>query len=255
MLWEGTAGLKVAKAVDSASAKLTGEYVAPGESLQADAGGTVLVRNPDGTATLVRDTGSGFQLPGTFRANPRQAVVRFKGGETPATLAKELDLTIFATIRSSIEPLSQVTALEPNQAGKGAGNAGVDLSVTYRRNGDEPLAASVEVTYDPKLVHPAGAGDDLPGVKGVGAMLGNHTVYGVRVTDADGKPYTVGITSGVNQFDPTGKRFVMKMTLNLYPDKAAQGQGPPSVFTFWGTHARTVDLPALLKNVPLTTGK
>jgi hypothetical protein len=253
MLWEGTAGLKVAKAVDSASAKLTGEYVSPGESLQTDARGTVLVRNPDGTASLVRDTGSGFQLPGTFRANPRQAVVRFKAGETSATVAKVLDLTIFATIRSSIEPLSQAAGLEANQAGKGAGSAGVDLSVTYRRNGAEPLEASVEVTYDPKLVHPAGAGDDLPGVKGAGGMLGNHTVYGVRVTDADGKPYTLGITSGINQFDPTGKRFVMKMRLNLYPDK--DGQGPPTTVTFWGTHARTVDLPVLLKNVPLTVGK
>jgi hypothetical protein len=253
MLWEGTAGLRVAKAVDTASAKLTGEYVSPGESLQTDARGTVLVRNPDGTASLVRDTGSGFQLPGTFRANPRQAVVRFKGGETSATLAKELDLTVFATIRSPIEQLSQVTGLDANQAGKGAGNAGIDLSVTYRRNGAEPLVASVEVTYDPKLVHPAGAGDDLPGVKNAGGMLGNHTVYGVRVTDADGKPYTLGITSGTNQFDPTGKRFVMKMTLNLYPEK--NDQGPPTTFTFWGTHARTVDLPVILKNVPLSTGK
>jgi hypothetical protein len=245
----------VANATDAAGARLVAEASATGPSdvVRTMRDGMVLVRNADGSASLVRDTGNAFQLPGGFRPNVRQAVVRFKGAEKPAAELANLDLTLFATVRSPIEPLSRVVGLAPNQAGTGVGNADVELSVTCGRGDNDRLIAKVQLTYDPRAVHPATLSDELPVANGAGAGFDNHTVYGIRVTDAEGKPYTLGLTSGANQFDATGKRFVMKMTLELHPEK--QGQGPPSTITFWGNHARSVEVPVQLKNVPLLVGK
>ena len=41
----------------------------------------------------------------------------------------------------------------------------------------------------------------------------------------------------------------MTLTLELRPDR--DGSGPPATVTFWGTHARPVEVPVLLKDVPL----
>ncbi len=255
--WEATTGAKSLRATDSAGAKLTAEYasteVDPARAKKTGTG-TVLIRNADGSVTFVEDTGAAFQLANRFHPNIRQALICVKSGEQSPNKLKELELSLFATVRSPIEPLSRAADLQANRPASGVGNAGVDLSVTYSRDPNDRLVASVEVTYDPKVVHPAGVGDELPGAKaGAGGATGNFTVYGVRVTDAEGKPYILGLASGASQFDLTGKRVVLKLQLELHPNK--DGVGPPAVVTLWGTRARTVEVPVTLKDVLLTGGK
>ncbi|MBA4062180.1 MAG: hypothetical protein C0501_00415 [Isosphaera sp.] len=255
LAWEATTGVRVVRATDPAGGRLAaaGAVARTGEPVGAD--GVVLVGNPDGSAALVRDPGAVFELAGAFRPNVRQAVVRLapaeKGGPAPRE-AKELAVTLSATARTGVEPLCRVDGLEADKAGAAGGRDGADLSVRYAADRGR-FVASVELSYDPKAVHPAGAGDELPGVKGGGAGFGNHTVHGVRVTDAAGKPYTLGLRGGANQFDPTGRRVVMALTLELHPGR--DEIGPPAVVTFWGTAARPVEVAVVLKDVPLGGGK
>ena len=116
------------------------------------------------------------------------------------------------------------------------------------------LVANVTLNYDPKLVHPADVSTELAGVKGTTNLgFGNHTVYGILVTDKNGKPFGLGLRSGSNQFDGTGKRSVMKMTLELTHDRNATD--PPETITFWGSHTRQIEVPITLKDVPLSVGK
>jgi hypothetical protein len=248
--WDGTADLKVTRAL-AAGEKLAAEYVPmPKGNVVGKREGMVLIQNPDGSATWSRDTAA-FEVAGTLRPNARQALLRIKPGEKPVEVADELGVSLFAHVRSGVEPLAHARGLEPNKQVAGASSAGVELTVTYRKNGAGRLVASVELSFD-KAVQYAGVSDELPGAPGgAGAAVGNHTVHGIRIADADGKPYTLGLASGANQFDPTGKRVVMKLQLELHTNR--DGQGPPASATFWGTAVRGVEIPVTLRDVPLTS--
>jgi hypothetical protein len=177
--------------------------------------------------------------------------VRFKTDEKPVSTVKQLAIALFGTVRSGIEPLSRATGLEVNQQATGIGVDGVDFSVSYYKNLDGRLSADVTMAYDRGAVEPVGVGDELPGAKGGGPGRANHTVHGVRITDADGKPYTLGMIGGSSR--PDGGRQVMTLSLELHPDK--DGHGPPANATFWGSYARPVEVPVVLKDVPLSSGK
>ncbi len=252
--WEGTAATKVTRATDVTDAKLATEFTPiPTGDIRATGTGTVLIRNADGSVTLVKDTGSAFELPGGFKPNVRQAVIQFKPAEKTVNTAKELGLSLFATVRTGIEPLCQIRDLEPGKTATGSGPGGVEMSITYSTDTRGKLIATVEVAFDDKAVQVAGVGADLPGVRG-GAGFGNHSVSGIRVTDATGKPYTLGLISGGStRLDPTNKRLMHKLELELHPEK--EGHGPPSVVSFWGTHGKSVEIPVILKDVPLTGGR
>jgi hypothetical protein len=187
-----------------------------------------------------------------FKPNTRQVIVRLKPGEKSASAAKELGVTILGSVRSGPESLSRATGLEANRRATGAGVGSVDFTVSYSRDPNGRLSASVTVAYDSATVTAAGVGDELPGVKGGGPGRGNHTVHGVRITDADGKPFTLGLTSGQSRAAGNGRQ-AMDLNLELHPDK--DGQGPPSTATFWGTYAKPVEVPVILKDVPLSGGK
>jgi hypothetical protein len=253
LAWEGTTGAKVSKATDGTGGRLAWEFLPPDSAdVRRTPDGMVLVRNPDGTASFVRDPGAAFQLSGGFKPNTRQAVVRFKPDPKAAT-AKELVVSVAGTVRSGIEPLCQIRGLEANQQRTADGPGETTLAVTYGPNGAGGLTANVEVKYDPRVVQPVGVGDDLPEARGGGAGLGNQTIQGVRITDADGKPYTLGLSLGLTRRDPSGKRTTQILQLTLHADK--NGHGPPAVATFWGTHAKPVEVPATLADVPLVGGK
>jgi len=253
--WERTTGLKVSRATAADGSRLVADPVPvpdlQGEVIGRRGDGVIIVRNPDGTARVVRDTGE-FLLPGGFRPNPRQAVVRLKAGEKPATAAKELAVSVLGSARTRVEPLAIATGLELNKTVSASGAADVKLSITYQKGPDGKYRAEVELTYDARAVRPAGASDDLSGAR-VGGVAGNNTVHGVRVADADGKPYTLGLEGGANQFDPNGRRVVMKLQIGLHGAK--DGLGPPASATFWGTYSRPVEVAVSLPDVPLAGGK
>lgn len=251
--WEGTAATKVTRATDAAGTRIPAEYTpAPIPDQRTTGNGTVIIRNPDGSITVVKGTGSDFDGPGGFKPNVRQAMILFKPGDDAVKVAKELDVSLFAKVRTGMEPLCTVRGLEAGKTASDTGTSGVEISTSYGKNTEGKLVATVQLAYDVKAVTPAGVGDDLPGVRG-GAGFGNHSVFGLRVTDADGKPYTLGLISGTNQLAGPNNRLVRTLELELHREK--EGHGPPAIISFWGTHARAVELPVILKDVPLTAGK
>jgi hypothetical protein len=251
--WEGTTNTKLAKATGAGGAKLAWEYVPPdAPDVRRTADGVVMVRNPDGTASFVRDTGGAFQLPGGFKPNARQAVVRFKNAQNvPA--AKELTVSLVATVRTDPEQLCQVRGLALNKTATAGGPGGSELAVTLRPDGGGGFTAGVEVSYDPLDVQPIGVGDDLPdGVAGA-AGLGNGTVHGVRFTDAAGKPYVLGLSTGLTRRHPAGRRTALILQLTV---DAGKGKlGPPADATLWGSYLKPVDVGVTLEDVPLSGGK
>jgi hypothetical protein len=251
--WEGTTTAKLAKGTDAGGAKLAWEYVAPeSPDVRRTADGVIMIRNPDGTASFVRDTGGTFQLPGGFKPNARQVVVRFKNAENVAA-AKELTVSLAATVRTGPEQLCQVRGLALNKPATAGGPGGSELAVTLSPDGGGGFTANVEVSYDPLDVQPVGVGDDLPdGVAGA-AGLGNGTVHGVRFTDAEGKPYVLGLSTGLTRRHPSGKRTALILQLSI---DAAKGKlGPPTDATLWGSYLKPVDIAVTLQDVPLSGGK
>lgn len=249
--WESVSGVKVAMAADKTGARLVTDTSVPEPPpFQVSGGGVVIIRNPDGTAQVVRGEGS-LAGPG-FTPNGRQALVKFKPGERPIDVVKELGVTVFAKVGVGIEPLSRVAGLVENRAVTGVGVSGVELNATIRKNTDGRQVAHVTVAFDPAACIPATVQDRLTGLNR-GKAGHNYTVHGVRVTDADGKPFTLGLASGSTQFDPVRRWNVMTMQLELHPDK--DGQGPPEAVTFWGTYHRSVEIAVTLREVPLVGGK
>jgi hypothetical protein len=250
--WQAANSVKVSTATDATGMKLVSEpgLVAAPKVEPTSREGVIMVRNPDGSASFVRDA-PGFQLPAAFKPNVRQAVVRFKPGEKPASAVKELQVTLLATVRSAVEPLSQANGMEANKVVTGTGVPVVEMTANYRKGENGRWFVSVNLTHD-STVQAATLSDELIGVKG-GAMPGNQTVFGVRVTDADGRPFTLGLSGMHSGFEAFGKRTILQPTLELHPDKA--GQGPPTTVTFWGSYAKPVEVPVTLKDVPLTGGR
>jgi hypothetical protein len=257
--WQSINSSKVTTATDAAGTKLAAEpgvLATPRPARDGRDGivrdGVVMIRNADGSVTFVRDT-SGKQGASGFNPNPWQTIVRFKQGEKPSDVVKELNVTLFGTMRSGVEPLSQAGGLELNKSVTGTGVSAVEMHAKYQKDENGKWIATVTLNYDPTVLHPATLSDELAGVK-AGANPGNQTVFGIRVTDADSKPFILGLGGLSNSgFGAQGKQVCMQATLELYPDK--DGQGPPTTITFWGSYLKSVEVPVLLKDVPLSGGK
>jgi hypothetical protein len=249
--WEAITSVKVVKATDVADRLLVTETAVATASppFLVAADGVVIVRNPDGTARFIRGGVSGSDRGITL--NARQGLIQFKAEPRPE-LVKQLHLSLFGTVRTGIEPLSQATDLAANRVVNGVGIAGVDLRVSYGRSPAGQLTATVELSYDPKTVNPVGSGDPLPGTRGGSPSTGNNTIYGVCITDADGKPFVLGLTSGRHGMEPASQRMVVIATLELHGDR--EGNRVPARATFWGTHTQAIEVPVTLQNVPLPAG-
>ena len=254
--WIQTRGVTTAPATDGAGTVLMPEpaiVAAPPPPIAyrtrggGARGGLVVVRNPDGSARIVEESPAA-RAAGEYTPNSRQAVVRFKAGEKPVDVVNALDVSLLATVRSEIEPLSRAEIKDANTPASGAGVAPVELIARYGKGENGKLVANVTISYDRTTVQPAGVGAELPGTNGGGPGVGNHSVHGVRITDADGKPFTLGIVNGNGRSEPSG-REVMTLVLELHPDK--NGQGVPATATFWGTYAKPVEVPVVIKDVSL----
>ncbi len=258
LAWAATITTKVATALDAEGNRLATHFLLPTplKSPNMNRGDQlVVIRNADGTASFVRgpaDAGAGGL--GVFRPNLRQAVVQFEANakEPAPREVKELAVSLFATVRSGIDPLCQVNGLEQNKPASAKGIGGTELSVSYGVNEQKRLEAVVRLTYDQKAVRPATVGDKLTGLANGGAT-GNQTVYGVRVTDSNGKAYTLGLISGSNQFDSAGMRTNLTIRLELHSGR--DGFGPPAAVTFWGSCSKPVEIPITLRDVPLVGRK
>jgi hypothetical protein len=247
--WGGVATTAVSKAIDTGGTRLVREFTSGEAPARRHGDGVVLVRTADGKAIFVRDTGGAFEPADAFRANPRQDILRFRATKSTPSAARELAITLFGTVRSGNEPVCQVRGLESNQPRKITGPNGTELAVMYSQDGGGRRSARVEISYDPRAVVLAGVNDDLPGARGGGSGAGNQTLQGIRVTDAAGKPYGLGLSSGLSRRDPTDNRSKLVLQLSLY---AGKGEiGPPDSVTLWGTYLKSVQVPVVLNDVPL----
>lgn len=248
--WEETTAARVVKAVEPDGSLLAAEHLPAGSSdVPRTADGLVLVRNADGSVTLLRDTGDAFQLPGAFRPHPWQAVVRFKSARERPAVARELSAVVVGIARSGMEPLCRVTDLKPNQTVTASGPGGTELRFTYSPGPDTAWTARAEITYVAADVRLAGVNDELPGVR-VGESGGNSTASGLLLTDADGRPFALGLLTGVSSGDATGKRIGVILNLSFEP-----GRRVPQTVTLWGSYRKPVEVAARLRDVPLTGGK
>jgi hypothetical protein len=199
---------------------------------------------------------AGVELPSQFvpedwldglKRNPCQAVVRFKPGEKSATVAKELAVSISGVRRTEIEQVCQIRGLKVNQARTDLGSCGTELSILFGPDGGEGYLARIEISYSPHEVR-------LNGVNPLGPYMAENstsTVHGLKVTDADGKPYTLNLSTGLTRRDPGGKRT--KLILEVGMDRGKAKLGPPDTITLSGSYLKPVEVSVVLKDVALGT--
>jgi hypothetical protein len=243
-LWMSTSDVKVSHATDANGRARSGRYVKPAGTAFGSNGDLVAVHGFDGVSRMVEDPDGVYRLPTPYRYFP---LVKFDGGPKATNVIRELDVSVLARVRGGYEPLSRATLPGPNQtvAGKGSG---VAMSASYRGSvAAGNLTVTVEAAYERFTVAPADENTSFPGD-------GPYKFFaGVRVTDADGKPYTLRF-SAAHPTPSIGDKWVtQKFSIELYPDK--DGHGPPAEVTFWGLYCRPLEVPVRLKDVVLSGGK
>lgn len=249
--WEETTGVRVLLARDPTGSRVTADLTPPGATADRPPGdGVVLMRNPDGTAGLARAAGT---LPsGLFRPHARQAIVRFRGdGPLPPDTLETLDVVLTGKVRSGTEPVCRVTALDPNREAIATGPAGTELRFRYTPRADGPWTARAEIRYHTGEFQPVAVTEALPGVRlGPGFVSGNSTLSGLLLTDADGRPFALGLVSGHSRSDRGGGDLNLSLELTFDP-----GRRVPAAVSLWGSYRKTVDVAVSLRGVGLTGGR
>lgn len=235
--WQAVANLKVTKAIDADGHKLTPDMTLPPRF--------------SGSEGLGGSNRDGIAPNGRFNPNVRQALVKFKPGEERPKLARELTGAAYGLVRADVEPLATVT-LDPQKTVTVTGKGDVELTAVIRKDAKGTMFADVTLSFPPLTVEPARTSDELPGVKPT--TTGNRTVIGVRVTDATGAAFELGLVdqTGQSDFDRNGRRIVAKLTLEVVVAK--DGPTVPAKVVFWGTTVKQVEVPFSLKDVPLGGG-
>ena len=123
------------------------------------------------------------------------------------------------------------------------------LNLTANYTDPDGDALTVEVLTGPAHGTFVAEGDGYRYTPGADFNGSDTVTY--RITDAEGKPYSLGVIGGSGR--PNRARQTMTLTLELHPEK--DGHGPPAVATFWGTYTKPVEVPVVLRDVPLSNGK
>jgi hypothetical protein len=251
--WRETTGVRGVRATTPDGRTLAGELGGPNNRpMVAKGNGVRFVTDATGKLVIVNDKAR-VPLPGggPFTPNTRQALVRLVPGDHPAAAAKELTGTVLGTVLAGPEPLAAVRLPADDKPAEAAGTGGLELRAGRAgREGDEPWVG-VELRYDPARVDTAGPAEPLPGAGPV-PPAGNHTVYGVRVTDAAGRPFTAVLKSFRDSLGGDGRPTTYTFDLALTP--TVRGQGGPHTVTVWGRYNKSVEVPFTLADVPLAGG-
>src|SRR5262245_8678249 len=249
--WNSTSNLKITKSTGPDGVKLIPDFTPPRAMPQVQRvgnGKVIAIRNADGTITLVNpDATNPLPVGPNFTPNVRQTLVRLKTGEK---VASELAGSVFGLVRSAPEPLATVT-LDPEKPVAVTGLAGVELTASTRLDVKGKKLVDVKLVYNPSSVELVRTSDALPGVKATDRGS-NQTMLGVRVTDAKGAAFDLSLPNQRSDFDHTG-RIVVQMSLILIDAK--DGPETPAKVVFWGYYMKPVEVPFVLKDVPLVGGK
>jgi hypothetical protein len=231
--WQMVANLKITKALDTDGRKLTHDLTPPPRTLDR----------------LGRPT----SVPLESGGNTRQAVAKFKTTDGPVTRARELAGSAYGLVRAAAEPLATV-ALDPDKAVTVRGPVGgVEVTASERTEKDKRFVY-IKLSYNSIEVVPARNGDLEVVRKGADAnvkLVGEDKLtHGLRITDADGKPFETSLASTLADFDRLNpRRFVIQLKLELVPAK--DGPMVPAKVVFWGATTKPVEVPFVLKDVPL----
>lgn len=248
--WQENTAAKVTHAIGSDGRKLVPDF-SPNllPQVQRPAGGKlIVVRRPDGSVVLVNpDATNPLEVGPSFAPNVRQSLLVLKTGAGTAT---ELNGAVFGLVRAGPEPLA-VVALGAGKPTTVRGRAGVELTATVRNGEKGKTVVDVKIGYEARRVQPARQHEELVGAE-MNAAGSNSTVFGVRITDADGRAFNLGLLSERSAPDPTGRQVVARLTLE--PLAARDAPAVPATVTFWGSYTRPVEVPFALTNVPLSGG-
>ena len=192
---------------------------------------------------------------------------------------KSLEGVVRGVIRTGPEELAAVAGLDKKPTVSALGVNGVALAVTVTER-PEGEAFDVEATlrYNPTEVQVAGQPDIEERFQGRGrAMIvrgqaggvlvagginvrreaaddgpRQASVFGLTLTDAEGKPFTLTAISSRRTFDRTGGEVTDRVKLLARPSE--KDQGSPAKVSFAGTRAKVVEVPFKLADVPAAVG-
>jgi hypothetical protein len=269
--WQATTGARVNRATDDAGQRLAVRPGVPAHAPQVVAGNNVvIVRNVQGGVVLVNPNAAVPPPPAAaFTPNPRQAVANLRPGPKPSATLTEFSGVVMGTFRSRAEQLAVGTfaadATDPQLRASASGRAGVELRASAQAIGTNDHLVRAEVNYDPARVDPSGANGHTPVLRG-GFRAGQPdprgraplrdaptTVYGVQVTDAEGRAFALAPLFVQQHIERrTGRHWGVTLTLRLTPTE--KGQTAPKTVSFLGTSVRPVEVPFALKGVPLAVG-
>lgn len=185
-----------------------------------------------------------------FEDAVRRAVVTFRPGAVPSARLREFAGSVFGVVRTpartaaaaALTPGRPVTAAAPDGAAV--------LTATLVTRDGAATYADVSLAYDPDAVQPVSFMDPLGG-KADSAVLGNHTVYGVRATDERGNAYAASTPDISIAPDAADGRRVVRVRMKMYLVPAVSGAGEPKSIEFWGSSDKQVEIPFVLRDVPL----
>ena len=251
LVWQSAADVKVTKATDAEGRKLVPDFtpaVTRPQVQRLKDGGVVVVRNADGTVTLVNlNATAPLDVGPNFTPNARQVIVKLKTG---ASAASELVGSVYGLVRSPAEPLV-VVSLGAKDAVTATGPVGCEVTAALRVDAKGKQFVDVKLAYDPLRVDPVRTSDELPDVKP--APNGNQTVHGLRITDSEGRAFDASLAKASNDFDGRGQRRIV-LTMQLELPVTKDGPTAPAKLVFWGHYTKSVEVPFALKGVPLVGG-
>jgi hypothetical protein len=283
--WERVEAVRVTRATDDAGRELAaaaGDDSLPTRVVPVQGGAVVL--DARGGVNLVSGREPN-RAPG-FLPSATQALVRLKASAAPRSL-KSLEGVVRGVIRTGPEELVSVAGLNKKPVASALGVNGVVLAITVTERA-EGEAFDVEATlrYNPAEVQVAGQPDYeemvqgrggravivraqmVPGVAGGGAAVRGvpgggfnpgggvgprpSSAFGLTLTDAEGKPFTLAVASSRRRHDRTGGEVTDSVKLIARPSE--DGMGSPAKATFTGTRAKVVEIPFKLADVPVAAG-
>lgn len=269
--WERVESVRVTRAIDDADRELAAamdEATLPTRVFPVQGGAVVFGGN--GMVNLLPSREPNLS-PG-FAPTATQALVRLKASGAPTSL-QTLEGVVRGVIRTGPEELAAAAGLDKKPTVSALGVNGVALAVTVaeRPEGD---AFEVEATlrYDPAEVQVSGQPDYEERVlnqgrgrvvvrgqiqaavrlPALGTVPGEANAFGLTVTDADGKPFTLTAVSSRRTHDRTGEEVTDRVKLLARP--SGEGQGGPARVSFAGTRTKVVEVPFKLTDVPVAVG-
>jgi hypothetical protein len=279
--WVRVEAVRVDRAADDAGRELTAaaavDPTVPTRVMPVQGG--VLVADINGAVNLLPNPGP-TPVAG-YAPTATQALVRLRTADGPPKTIKSLEGVVRGVVRTGPEEIAAVAGLGRFPA-TAVGPNGVALTVASvtARDDDESFEIDVTVRYNAAEVQPAGRANpaetmihqaggraivraQVRGVVVVGGAPGRvearpadsggeECLFGLTVTDADGKPFTLTAASSLRRIDQASSEVTDQLKLAARP--TGKDQGKPARVAFSGRRTKVVEIPFKLSDVPAAAG-